>query len=119
MSTCRGSQRRGGGLATGLVVGAAVVGYQTSASDLLVQGLACGLGVGLAQAGVLRSRLGNRAGLVWFATTTVLWPVGWTTTRLAGVDLSAHFAVFGASGAVVYSAFSGAFLALLVRRRSD
>ncbi len=103
------------GLAAGLVVGAAGVGFQTSAGALVVQGLVCGVGVGVAQAAVLRSRLGDRAGLVWLATTTVLWPVGWTVTRLAGVDVSAHFAVFGASGAVVYSSLSGVVLAALVR----
>jgi hypothetical protein len=52
------------GLMVGLGVGAAVVGYQTTLSALIVQGAVTGLAVGAAQAVVLAPRLG-RAAVAW------------------------------------------------------
>ena len=105
------------GLCVGLLVGSAVVDYSTSASALAIQGLVSGLGVGLAQAVVLHRLLPVSASTLWLATVTLLWPLGWTVTRLVGVSVGDQFAVFGASGAVVYSALSGLVLLALLRTR--
>ena len=49
------------GFMVGLGIGSAVVDYGTSLGDLVVQGAICGLGVGAAQALVLRPQLGRVA----------------------------------------------------------
>jgi hypothetical protein len=90
----------GAGLAAGLGVGAAAVGYGTSTSDLVVQGAICGLGVGVAQSAVLRERLGPLA-LVWPPALAAIWAVGWTVTASIGVDVERQYTVFGSSGALV------------------
>lgn len=107
------------GLGVGLAIGSSVVGFGTAAPDLVIQGLICGLGVGVAQAAVLGGHLGRGAGATWALSVTVLWPLGWMVTQFAGVQVSDRFAVFGASGALVFSALSGCVLvALIATRRS-
>src|SRR6185312_12404577 len=54
------------GVAAALALVMAVAGEAATAGALLVQGAACGFGLGAAQAGVLFGRLGTRA---------LLWPV--------------------------------------------
>lgn len=103
------------GLAVGLTIGSAVVGYGTSAGDLVTQGLISGAGIGAAQAWAGRPWLGNRFAAVWMAAVTVLWPLGWTVTRWAGVSVEDQFAVFGATGALAFTALSGLVLIALVR----
>lgn len=106
----------GAGLAVGLAAGSAAVGYSTGAVDLVVQGVSSGIGVGAAQALVLRSRLGSGAAALWAGAAVVLWPLGWTVTRAFGIAVENRFAVFGATGAIVYTALSGLVLFALVRR---
>ncbi|CAN5536049.1 hypothetical protein BH24ACT11_BH24ACT11_04350 [soil metagenome] len=49
-----------------------------------------------------------------------LWAAGWTVTTLAGVDVDvdvdvdAQYTVFGATGAITYSALAGLLLVLIV-----
>ena len=105
------------GLGVGLAIGSAVVDYGTTASDLVVQGMICGLGVGCAQAAVLAGPLGRAAAAAWALSVTVLWPLGWMVTRFAGVQVSDRFAVFGASGALVFCALSGCVLVALIGMR--
>jgi len=40
----------------------------------------------------------------------LLWALGWTVTTLAGIDVDQQFTIFGASGAITFSALSGALL---------
>jgi hypothetical protein len=103
------------GLALGLAVGAALVGYGTGAVDLVVQGAVSGAGVGLAQGLVLRRGRGAARALVWALTTVLLWPLGWSVTRAFGVSVEDQFAVFGATGALTVTVLSGAVLVLLLR----
>ncbi len=108
------------GLGVGLAIGSAVVGYGTTAPDLVVQGLICGLGVGAAQAVVLAGHVGRAAAAAWALGVALLWPLGWMVTQSAGVRVSDRFAVFGASGALVFCALSGCVLvALIGTRRSE
>jgi hypothetical protein len=39
-----------------------------------------------------------------------LWALGWTVTTLAGIDVDRQFTVFGAYGALAFSALSGLLL---------
>jgi hypothetical protein len=89
----------GAGFAVGLGVGAAAVDYGTSAGDLVVQGAVCGLAVGIAQAMVLRARIGPLA-FAWVPALTALWALGWAITTAAGIDVESQYTVFGSSGAL-------------------
>lgn len=104
------------GLAVGLALGAALVGHGTSGSDLVVQGLVSGAGIGVAQSWAGRPWFGTRFGAAWALTATGLWPLGWTVTRLAGVSVEDQFAVFGATGALTVTALSGLVLLVLLPR---
>jgi hypothetical protein len=88
------------GFAVGLGFGAAVVDYGTSAGELAIQGAVCGLGVGLAQAVVLRDRFGAAA-FLWAPALAGIWALGWTITSAIGVDVEQQYTVFGSSGAIV------------------
>ena len=50
---------------------------------------------------------------VWAAAMPVLWALGWTVTTLGGIAVDQQFTVFGAYGAVTFSALSGLLLHLL------
>jgi len=96
------------GMGLGLLLGAAAVGYGTSLGDLAIMGAVTGLLLGAAQSAVLPTGRSERA--VWAVTMPVLWALGWTVTTLAGIDVEKAFTVFGATGAVTFSALSGALL---------
>lgn len=101
------------GLAVGDGVGAALTGAGTGIGDLLVTGLASGIPVGLLQWALLRGRV-RLAGL-WPVVVTVAWPLGWTVTWAVGVDVERGYAVFGATGALVFAAITGAAMLLMLR----
>jgi hypothetical protein len=92
----------------GLVVGAWVVGYGTSLSELALMGFITGIPLGAAQAWLLRDRVANA--WVWGAAMPLLWALGWTVTTAAGVDVERQYAVFGALGAITFMALSGILL---------
>jgi hypothetical protein len=96
------------GLAAGLAIGAAVVGYGTSAGDLAIMGAITGAGVGIAQ-GVL---LLNRFTLwgAWIAAMPVLFAMGWFITEAAGIKVEDQWPVFGASGCIAFGLLSGLLL---------
>jgi hypothetical protein len=102
------------GFAVGLGVGAAAVDYGTSMGDLAVQGAVCGLGVGLAQAVVLRERLGAAA-FLWAPALAGIWALGWTITAAIGVDVERQYTVFGSSGAIVVTLITMALPFALAR----
>ena len=102
------------GLTVGLGVGAAAVDYRTSLSALALQGAVCGAAVGIAQALVLRARLGRLA-LAWPPALGLIWALGWAITTAIGVQVDEQFTVFGSSGAVVVTALT-VVLPLTLRR---
>ncbi len=104
------------GLALGLAAGSTAVGYTTGVGDLLVQGTLTGLGVGVAQALVWRRPLGAGYAAAWAGAALGSWPLGWSVTRAFGIDVGKHYAVFGASGAIAYTAHAGLVLLTLLRR---
>lgn len=101
------------GMGVGLLLGASVVGYGTSLADLAVMGALSGVPLGIAQALALPA--GIRARWAWAVALPPLWALGWTVTTLAGIDVGSGYTVFGASGALVFSALSGLLLHALRR----
>lgn len=97
------------GLAAGLALGSAAVGYGTSLSELVVQGAVCGLAIGAAQALVLR----GRAAYLWAPALSALWALGWAISTSIGIDVDTRWTVFGSSGALVVTAATAALPALL------
>ncbi|HXV93671.1 MAG TPA: hypothetical protein VD813_10265 [Pseudonocardia sp.] len=95
------------GTGVGLLLGAAVVGYGTSLGALAVMGALTGVPLGVAQAAALPRGSRHAA---WAAALPALWAAGWTVTTLAGVDVAAPYTVFGATGALTFSALSGLLL---------
>jgi hypothetical protein len=101
------------GLAVGVTLGSAAVDYGTGAADLAVQGAISGAVLGAAQLLVLRGRLAGA--WRWVPLTAVAWTLGWTVTRAAGIDVEAHYYVFGLSGALVATILTGLLAVTIVR----
>jgi len=100
------------GMGLGLLLGAAAVGYRTSLADLALMGAITGLLLGAAQAAALPSRAHHR--WAWAAVIPLLWALGWTTTTLGGIHVEEQFTVYGAYGAITFSALSGLLLHYLL-----
>ena len=105
------------GMGLGLLLGAAVVSYRTSLADLALMGALTGIPLGIAQALALPPRTHLR--WVWAAAMPLLWALGWTATTLGGIAVEEQFTVFGAYGAVTFSALSGLLLHRLLPYRAD
>lgn len=103
------------GMGLGLLLGAVVVGYGTSLPDLALMGALTGLVLGPAQA--LALPRGTRLRWAWAAALPPLWALGWTTTTLGGIAVDEQFTVFGAYGAITFSALSGLLLLRLLPDR--
>ena len=99
----------------GLLLGAVTVGYDTSLPGLTLMGALTGLVLGPAQA--LALPRGTRLRWLWAAAMPVLWALGWTATTLGGIAVDEQFTVFGAYGAITFSALSGLLLLLLLPDR--
>ncbi len=101
------------GMGAGLLLGASIVGYGTSLGQLALMGALTGVPLGVAQA-VALPRTARRRG-VWALALPALWAAGWTVTTLIGVDVESQYTIFGAAGAVTFSALSGLLLEHLLR----
>jgi hypothetical protein len=101
------------GLAVGVTLGTAAVDYGTGPADLALQGAISGAVLGAAQLLVLRGRLAGA--WRWVPLTAVAWTLGWTVTRAAGIDVEAHYYVFGLSGALVATILTGLLAVTIVR----
>jgi hypothetical protein len=103
------------GMAAGLSAGAALVDYGISRGDLAVMGAVTGLGVGALQAFLLARRCSGA--LWWVAVNPPAWALAWiVTTVVITKNVKEHFAVFGASGALVFALLTWLVLTLLFRR---
>jgi hypothetical protein len=107
------------GMGLGLLLGATVVGFRTSLADVAVMGTLTGVVLGVAQAVALPAQTRRR--WWWAAAMPPLWALGWMVTTLAGIPVEEQVTIFGASGAVTFSALSGLLLfgLLLVRRTTS
>ena len=103
------------GMGLGLMLGATAVGFDTSLADLAAMGALTGLVLGVAQTLALPAR--TRYRWAWAAAIVLLWALGWTVTTLIGVAVEEQFSVFGAAGAVTFSALSGLLLQALLPAR--
>jgi hypothetical protein len=80
-------------------------------------GLATGVAVGLLQWGLaLRTSLPLAS--LWPPVIAIAWPVGWTVTWAAGIDVERGYYAFGASGALVFAAITGLVMLLMLRGRT-
>ncbi len=104
------------GMGLGLLLGAALVGYDTALGDLVLMGALTGLVLGPAQA--LALPRGTRLRWTWAAAVPVLWGLGWAVTTLGGIDVEEQWTVFGAYGAITFSALSGLLLLQLLPDRA-
>src|SRR4029078_10012773 len=90
------------GMAAGLSAGATLVDYGVSRGDLALMGTVTGLAVGALQA-LLLARRGSGA-IWWLAVNPPAWALAWlVTTFVITSNVREHFAVFGASGALVFA----------------
>jgi len=102
------------GIAVGLTAGAALVDYGISRGDLTLMGAVTGLVVGGLQAFLL-ARRGSGA-LWWMAVNPPAWALAWiVTTFVITRNVKEHFAVFGASGALVFALLTWLVLTFLFR----
>lgn len=97
-----------GGMGIGLMLGATSVDYGTRLADLALMGALTGAVLGVAQTLALPS--GTQRRWVWAAAMPMLWALGWTVTTLIGYEVETQVMVFGASGALVFTALSGVVL---------
>jgi hypothetical protein len=103
------------GMGLGLLLGAVTVGYETSLADLVLMGALTGVVLGVAQ--TLALPRPTRLRWLWAAALPILWALGWTATTLGGISVDEQFTVFGAYGAVTFSALSGLLLHVLLPQR--
>jgi hypothetical protein len=96
------------GMGLGLLLGATAVGFRTSLADLVVMGALTGVVLGVAQTVALPRHTRRR--WWWAVAMPPLWTLGWTITTLAGIPVAEQVTVFGASGAIAFSALSGLLL---------
>jgi hypothetical protein len=101
------------GVAIGDAVGALLIGAGAGIGALLITGLATGVAVGLLQWWLLRGRV--RVAGLWPPVVAIAWPLGWTVTWAADVDVERSYAVFGSTGALVFAAITGAAMWLMLR----
>jgi hypothetical protein len=102
------------GMAAGLTAGAALVDYGISRGDLMLMGAVTGLAVGGLQA-ILLARRGSGA-LWWVLVNPPAWALAWlVTTFVITANVKEHFAVFGASGALVFALLTWLVLTFLFR----
>jgi hypothetical protein len=105
------------GVAIGHALGALLTGAGTGIGALLIAGLATGVAVGLLQWGPFLRRQLLLASL-WPPVVAIAWPLGWTVTWAAGVDVERGYYVFGASGALIFAAATGLAMLLMLSGRS-
>jgi hypothetical protein len=100
------------GMGVGLAVGAAAVGYGTSLSDLALMGAVTGVALGIAQTAALPPGTRNR--YLWALAMPVLWALGWSVTTLIGYEVDKQVPIYGASGALAFTALSGLLILQLL-----
>jgi hypothetical protein len=103
------------GMVVGVAAGAVLVDYGIGRGDLALMGAVTGLAVGVAQAVVLaRERI---PGAFWWALANPpAWALGWfVTSYVITRNIDDRFAIFGASGAIVFGVLTWLLLAVLFR----
>jgi hypothetical protein len=104
-------------LAAGLSIGAAVVGYETTPTQLAIMGAISGAAIGIVQGFLLRDRFS--LWLAWMLAMPLIFAIAWVVTEAIGIDVANQFTVFGASGSVVFGVLSGLLMMAGKRTRDD
>jgi hypothetical protein len=91
------------------------IGQGTGYAVVFYRSLAAGLLIGSAQYLSWRAEVPHST--LWIPVVGVAWALAWITTKSVGVDLSKGYAVFGASGALMFQGLTGTALYLLLRPR--
>ncbi|MDQ0194169.1 hypothetical protein [Paenibacillus wynnii] len=91
----------GVGVALGLYLGTVIIGTGIDSSELILRGGITGFCLGMMQWFLLKQHV--RFSGVWIIAIPIFWALGWFTTKEVGIDLSKGWAVFGASGAIVFT----------------
>lgn len=108
------------GLSFGQALAAAATGAGTSIGALLTSGAIVGATVGVMQWTVLKDHVlttHRQTVLVWPVIVAIAWPIGWIVTWSVGVDVERGYAVFGASGALVFATITGAAMVFVTRHQ--
>jgi hypothetical protein len=101
------------GMAAGLALGAAAVGYGIGRGDLVIMGALTGVVVGGLQALVLARR--RVSGAAWWAVANPpAWALGWlVTSYVITKNVEEQFTNFGASGTLLFALLTSVLLTLL------
>jgi multidrug transporter EmrE-like cation transporter len=94
----------GVGVAFGLSIGMLMFGTSFESSELMLRGAIIGFCLGIVQWLLLKQHV--RFAGAWIIAISISWPLGLLTTKGAGIDLSIGWAVFGASGALLFSSLT-------------
>ena len=105
-----------GGMALGMALGQVLLGHDTSLQPLLLRALVVGAAIGATQAVLLRGVL--PIATMWAAAVALGWPLAWAVSVAIGLDLTWNWAVFGASGALIFQLATGLTLFFLLRRNA-
>jgi hypothetical protein len=105
-----------GGMSLGMALGQVLLGHDTTMQPLLLRGLVVGAAIGAAQGALLRGVLPTPT--LWATVVTLGWPLGWAVSAAIGLDLTWNWAVFGASGALIFQLATGLTLFYLLRRNA-
>lgn len=101
------------GLGIGSLLGALAAPLLSAPVDGLASAALAGLGIAVAQS-LLRPPLPR---VLWIALVTVAWIIGWAVSLVAAIDTEQGFAVFGASGSLVYTVIIAVTVTLAARRQ--
>jgi hypothetical protein len=102
------------GMAVGLALAMTFFGTNTEMTFLLARAVITGFMVGVAQAVVLRKTFNP---LLWTTAITLFWSLAWfITSAVIRQNLANDYAVFGSSGAIVFTVLIG-FVLLRARRQ--
>jgi hypothetical protein len=104
------------GMAGGLTLGAALVGYGIGRVDLMLMGAVTGVVVGGLQAVVL-ARQGISGAAWWAAANPPAWVLAWlVSSYVISANIDERFTNFGASGCLLYALLTGVLLEIMFRR---
>jgi hypothetical protein len=104
------------GMAVGLAAGTALVDYGIGRGDIVLMGAVTGAGVGVLQTLALARHRIPRA-FWWAVANPPAWALGWlVTSYVISTNVKEHFAIFGASGALVFGLLTWLLLSVLFRR---
>lgn len=106
------------GLGLGTAASVAIFGSETTVDAIVQRAPVAGLGLGIAQALILRHHIGRHA-IAWAVAVALIFPLAWFVTALViTTSVNQGFVIFGASGAIVFQVLTGLVLWVLLRGKA-